>query len=629
MKILLIYVICFTVVGKLQSQQDDTIVFPQFSKLKKDTNTVNFLLKESEKHSSFDSNLAISNLALNLANEIRYNLGIANALEKLAVSNYLSADYEKAYFFYLKKLDLCRSDNNFANNSVLGEIYRMIGEVARANKDYQPALVYLDSAQTTFELANNDLGLSKTYNRFAAVYFELIGAHADKRVLEYLDKSNKIAKENKFNEVIANNLNLYASYYSKFGTLQEAIRTYKSALDYYSKIDYFSEKSTVYRNISSTYKRNNQIDSALNYGRLALAEAKITNVNVHLFNSSWLLYTIFVENVKNSDSALYYLNMSLEYKSLILDTEKLMSKIQSGYQRDSKIKEKEIENQISINFYQKLVFVFVLLILILVTLFIYLKSKADKKTNALIKQQKDELFNSNANKDKLFSIIAHDLRNPLGAFKSIVNLMYDDYNNFSDEERMDLIRMMKDSSDSVLTLLENLLTWAKNQSGTIPYIPEYVNLKLICDNVIDLLKTSAKNKSISLNNHIDSSFITFADLNQLSTILRNLVSNSIKFSNSGSEINIYSAYEIIDKTQLVKISIVDQGIGMDSDKINSLFSVKQNQSKNGTHGEKGTGLGMILVYDFVKINKGNIVVESAIDKGTCVNIYLPIANDDE
>lgn len=594
-----------------------------FSNLKKDTATVDYLVAESQKIHSKDTVIMFAEYGLKLASELSYELGEANALHSLAIINYLYADYSKAIYFVGKELDIYEKNNSFGNISKKGEAYRMLGEISRADKEYVKAQDYLKIAESLFNKNRDMFGLSKTFNRYAATIQEMTAYSDDPRIIEYLDKADKIAKENNFREVIANNLNLYATHYSKHGSLSEAIETFKSTLEYFENDGSYSEKSNVLRNIANTYRKMGNIDSALVYGRLSYEEAIKQNVHAHMFNSSWALYTLFYENIKNNDSAVYYLHMAITYQKFVYDAENLMSKLHVQYKFESDLKDKQIEAQEEINLYQFLIFAGIIIILIFALIFYYYKVRIEQNANKIITLQKEELTNTNASKDKLFSIIAHDLKNPIGAFKSLAGIMNDDYNSFTDSEKIDYVKMMKESADSLYNLLENLLTWSRNQRGSIPNNPENINLNLIVDKTVDLLSLQANEKKIVIIKEIQENVTIFTDVNQFNIILRNLISNSIKFSNPNSEIILIANDTKVDNFDYVHLKIMDFGVGMDERKVNTLFSVAENQSTRGTNGEKGTGLGMLLINDFVINNNGKIMIESELGKGTTVHLYFP------
>ena len=241
----------------------------------------------------------------------------------------------------------------------------------------------------------------------------------------------------------------------------------------------------------------------------------------------------------------------------------------------------------------------------------------------------EKLSKLNATKDKFFSIISHDLRGPLGSLKSILDMMASDYDSFTKEESIKFLSLMKDSSANLFALLENLLIWSRSQRGLIEIHPDNVNLYNLANGIISVLKLSADAKSIELESHIKPDTFVYADFNQLTTIIRNLFSNSIKFCNNGDKIIVGFKPTIGNKfsSENSLIYVKDNGIGMDKKIQNKLFRIDTSVTNIGTAGEKGTGLGLILCKEFVEKHGGKIWVKSIEGKGSTFYFTLPIAKN--
>ena len=203
-----------------------------------------------------------------------------------------------------------------------------------------------------------------------------------------------------------------------------------------------------------------------------------------------------------------------------------------------------------------------------------------KQAEFKIQSQNDLLKELNASKDKFFSIIAHDLKNPIGNFKEVTKLLAESYNQFSENERLEFLNLMKDASNNIYELLENLLDWSRSQRGHIKLNPEEFNLKLLTIEVVKLLKHSSDKKMISIENKIPVSLQVSADINLIQTIIRNLMSNAIKFTHSGGKIEIgissdksYFNSDLAVESNEVCIYIKDSGIGISPDAINKLFRI--------------------------------------------------------
>lgn len=241
------------------------------------------------------------------------------------------------------------------------------------------------------------------------------------------------------------------------------------------------------------------------------------------------------------------------------------------------------------------------------------------------KKVENELLEANATKDKFFSIIAHDLKNPLFAFKNVIEVLTSMFDELSDNEKKDFLMDMKKSTDNLSNLLENLLTWSRSQRGLIKYNPEKINLLQISNNIISLMNLNAEKKNIIINNFIDKDLDVFADESMLATIIRNLLSNAIKFTNIGGKVDISAKTFLNNSNKIIcEYSVIDNGIGMTKEYISNLFKIDATNSLDGTALEKGTGLGLILCKEFININKGEIFVDSDYNKGTTFKFTLPI-----
>jgi len=242
------------------------------------------------------------------------------------------------------------------------------------------------------------------------------------------------------------------------------------------------------------------------------------------------------------------------------------------------------------------------------------------KTHLALQNSKEELKKTNAEKDKFFSIIAHDLKNPFITMLGFSSMLVTDYYDFSDEERITYIKEMEGVAKKSYELLENLLQWSRSQTGRIEFNPMEFDLNDVVKDTLELLGPQAKAKEILLTDLLTDNNFIFSDIEMIRTVIRNICSNAIKFTNKGGNI-IISA---ISNNKSVKLKIKDDGIGMDNKTLNGLFNLSTHNSKKGTMNESGTGLGLILCKEFVEKNKGTIEVSSVLNEGTEFTIVLPV-----
>ena len=224
-----------------------------------------------------------------------------------------------------------------------------------------------------------------------------------------------------------------------------------------------------------------------------------------------------------------------------------------------------------------------------------------------------------ATKDKFFSIIAHDLKSPFNSILGLSNMLVEQIDEKNYEGIEEYARIIQKSSTIVFDLLMNLLDWASSQTGRIEFSCEYIELGALIDMVIELLNESAHQKSITIIKELPRNLLVFADKAMLSTILRNLITNAIKFTRPGGQINILADKKPDD----IMISIADNGIGIKKETLGRLFRIDENTTTLGTQNEKGTGLGLILCKEFIEKHGGKIWVESEVGKGSTFSFNIP------
>ena len=249
-----------------------------------------------------------------------------------------------------------------------------------------------------------------------------------------------------------------------------------------------------------------------------------------------------------------------------------------------------------------------------------------KKAKKTISQQKEEIEQHreqlkalNASKDKFFSIIAHDLRNPIAGFLNLTEILSTNFDILEEKERKEFVTVMNQASKQLYNLLENLLQWSRAQTGSITFEPHYVPIKKMINNAVEAMMLNIENKNIKIKIQVDDKTVVYADENMITTVIRNLISNAIKFSNRDSSIHV----RCVNHAEEIELSVTDQGVGIKKEIKEKLFRIDQHVTTQGTSDEKGSGLGLILCKEFVEKNNGKIWVESDINKGASFIFTLP------
>jgi len=243
-----------------------------------------------------------------------------------------------------------------------------------------------------------------------------------------------------------------------------------------------------------------------------------------------------------------------------------------------------------------------------------------KKADAEINRKNEELQKINTEKDKFFSIIAHDLRGPFNGFLGLTKIMVEESSSLSRSEIQEMAVDMQNSAKNLFRLLDNLLHWASIQQNLIVFKKEEMELFPIVSESVETLKKLSNNKDIEIVIGISNQLNVFADSNMVQTIIRNLVSNAIKFTPKGGKVNILA--NKVDNTN-IEISVSDTGIGLNRKMTGNLFRLDVKTNREGTEGEPSTGLGLLLCKEFVEKHGGKLWVESEEGKGSTFHFTLP------
>lgn len=522
----------------------------------------------------------------------RENYKKGNFKEGLAWSSYTMASlyYSIGLLEEAKKL----------YNEALAE-YRILASI-----DGNPMGVAMCLDQLTIlnsELGNDDL--ARKYNKEALDYYNQNGSNYNssvalkfKAMLEYnsgnyknaialLDSSLTIKKS--INDIIG-----FTSLYESYGKVLIALGDYDAARDslliglkYAKKQDQAKNRIEIDKELATIYKIENNYEYAL----------------------------FFKEKQAAVADSIYSARLTKDMMEMekLYEIESKENQIMN-LKKDNLLKEKSLEREIVI---RRLLIFIIISSMIIILLFIYLfleKQKANKEL-AKSKQHVDEV---NATRDKFFSIIAHDLRAPFSSILGLTNVLITNIDKFDKNKTNEMIVAIQHSTQLSFNLLNNLLEWSRTQTGTISYVPENLDIDSLLESIKELMENNASTKKISIKYQEHGGMI-FADMNMLHTILRNLVSNAIKYSKPNDLIEI----DYKDEKNSIVFSVKDEGIGISSTNLNRLFRVDDTYYSDGTAGEKGTGLGLIITKEFIEKHDGEIWVESEPGRGSTFWFRIP------
>lgn len=467
------------------------------------------------------------------------------------------------------------------------------------------------------------------------------------RALKYIDSAYYVYKGSKV-EVKTN----YSGVLYQIGIVYENLGQINKAEDYILQsldtILLTQDKVSIairYMNLSEFYERHNETEKSIDYAQKALDISKNHELYALSLAATNYLYKLYL-NAKQIDKAIEYADLHSSLKDSVynkfnefsirevstrIDNEKKLIDLE----RDKILNENNIKQQRNIIILLSIFVVVVLAGTIVLRNKLRIIRKLNKtleeknellvETNNKLTESENNLKEINATKDKFFSIIAHDLKNPFGSFKNVLEMVSKDYDNFSDEEKRDFLAELSKSSLYLYNLLENLLTWSRSQRGKIEFHPQINSFKSIVDNNISFLEMNASKKDIKLISEVNDDLYATFDANMILTVLRNLISNAIKFTPHEGTITIGA--EI--KDDKLHAYVKDTGVGISEDAIEKLFRIDVNYRELGTDQEKGTGLGLILCKEFIETHDGRIWVESQIGVGSTFYFEIPYYNEEE
>lgn len=511
-------------------------------------------------------------------------------------------------------------------NQNLGYTYHATGETGKSIEQHQNILQYAKAERIPKIEANANTDLAEIYANENVYDKALIHF---KSALEIYRRINSPLKE-------AECLNAIGDIYMMQDNLNKAYDNYVVALDVLKDVkNAESQFARLYNSVGRYYLKENNSERALANLRLANPMAQ-SSQNQELIQETYALLSKAYKASGDYKNALEYSEL---FKALddFLQKEKndrSILKMQSRYsinQKQSLIdqlelnriqKEYELEEEKRFkNFLIIMVALIAIILLLILTLFILQRKNNSKlkAANLKVKAQNHELEDLNATKDKFFSIISHDLKGPLNSLTSFSGLLMNHTSSLSTEEIQMLAKDLDKSLKNLFALLENLLQWSRSQTGNIEFKAEEFDLTEMLNENKKLLEKQAANKNISMEVKNTKPIIAKAHPNSISTVIRNLLSNSIKYTEENGQIKM----GIVEENKRYVVKIADNGVGMPKDVANKIFRIDTKHSTQGTAKEKGTGLGLILCKEFVEKNGGEIWVKSEEGKGTIFSFTIP------
>ena len=590
-------------------------------------------------------------------------------------------NYIGAVLNYLHEFDRASDTLNLAlkiaerykDSTELAYAFNNIGGLYRFKNQYVESAKYILKALEIFEKTKNQNGTAYSAIALGLLYLQ---EYDFEKALQNFKKSESIRKKQNNLAGLAKNLLFIGDTYFQMSKLDSAMHYYDKVLAIYPKVKESFQDANVLSSLSNLFIQKKEYQKAKNYAFNALEKAKKTSNKEIYIKSNLLLAGIYIiekdfetakehldyafktaseigvsslilncyagysslyEAQKKYPNAILYKNkfISLEQKIFnetrlrdiaALSAEKKIAKAE--YQnlilkKDLLLQAKTIEKEKTYTIYLILVLLLSVGISVVVFILFRVKSKINKeniKQKHELEKLNEELVEVNYSKDKFFSIIAHDMKSPFQGLLGCSQMLTEDFDTLTEEEKKEVISTIHNLSLNSFRLLENLLDWSRLQTGKFEFKPEKFNVRLELSPTISLLMQTASNKGIVIENAIDETLVLNADINMIQTVIRNLVSNAIKFTKPEGNILIMAH---VDQNN-IRFIVADNGIGINKNKMENLFRIDKNESTTGTANEEGTGLGLLLCKEMIEMHMGKIWVKSEINKGSEFVFTIPI-----
>lgn len=533
-----------------------------------------------------------------------------------------------------------------ASNRLLGHTSRLVGDLSNSRLYTEKAIFLAKQIRDTSELiyslnekANLLLLAEKDFNHCLLLYLE-----AQKYALASGDHYSLMCIQNDIGNV-----------YFEYRDYATAVKYFQEALRMSVEQNKFREACVASSNIGSCFISLNNPEEAEKYLKKGLEYALESNIR----NEKMLIYSQLAEVYSlsgNYKPAFDYQKKYIALKDSVFTSEKEKDKTEiiTRYETEKKAKENEVLRQQNTidklrierqknRFMRAVLIGAVIIISVLAILWVVIRANRHKnRVNRLLEEKNREISNqrdrlekaldelseretrlteANAAKDRFFSIIAHDLKNPFTSILGLTGLLNDGFEELSVAEQKEFIRNLHESSRNLYNLLENLLHWARSQTGRITPAPEFIDVGELLKSAGVIFSNAARSKKIDFSFQCNRQANVFADRGMLETVLRNLISNAIKFTPEGGTVEVSTLLN----NSYVSITISDTGTGMSNAEVQNLFKAGVRMQKMGTANENGSGLGLILCHEFIQMNHGDIEVESSPGRGSRFTVKLPAA----
>ena len=562
------------------------------------------------------------NKAVDLSKKTNNNKQLANNCYSIAFCYRNTGDYSKSVEYYLKAVRVYEADKDYRR---LANAYMSLAIVYSYNKDFKNASSYHNRAKELIMIRKDSFQLCSLYTD--------IGTLFDQRKMydsanKYQQQAYDLAVAIKDEQMVIDCLSNIGLTYKHEGKTKEALANFKKVLLVFQQQQTEPDRyAAVYNNIGATYAQQGDKTPAVEAFNKSLAYA-ITSQNPYIEMENYNNLSDLFGKTANFKNQAFYLKKYYNIKDSLFSADKKnqLTQLEADYnieKKNTEIVKKEGEVQIEKKQkYLSLTMALVAVVVLILITFFYnrIKNKNELlgKQNVQINNQKNELQSLNNVKDRLFSIISHDLRNPLVSLRSYFSLTENP--DLSDEKKLAYKKQTLSAVTQTTSLLDNLLVWANMQIKESKPQIKIIDIEDAVLDAVDNVNAQAVQKRIIIQKNLEAT-TALGDQNIITIAVRNLLTNALKYSNENSTISITSFQNDKD----INIDIADEGVGISSEKINLLLS-NEADTTTGTSGEKGTGLGIFLVKELLQKINGELLIKSVVGEGSVFTIKLPAVN---
>lgn len=537
-----------------------------------------------------------------------------NIQNNLAGEYGYKGDYAVALELYLDGVEMAEKYKNKRMFSILNE---NIAILYSSQKDYQQALVFYKKVKKVNEEIGDEILSAETTSNMASLYAEM-------GELEYamfnVNSSIAVFEKHKIMDWLAYAYEIKGKTYLKQKKYKWALHWYHQSEMLHKSIDDTRQEINLLNGMAETYFSLEKDSLSQTYATKAFDYSNSINFKEGIKKCAKTLYKIH-KNKGHFEAALQY----HETFQKVLDTlsraenQTSLSMLKTKTQYTKQKEEWRLENQKNLAKQRNYVYIaiVILLIFLAVTILIRRSEKIQRKLNTELnvkqndlEKRENELQEINTTKDKLFSIIGHDLRGPIGAFQGLLQMFKE--GEMNQKEFMTFIPKLRNDIDNISFTLNNLLSWGQSQMNGLITAPSSVSINALVNENIRLLSEIAQNKSIQLISRLPENTMAWTDGDQIDIVIRNLISNALKFTPESGIVTV----EAIEKNDYWEIAVRDTGIGIEQETKEKIFKANEAVTTYGTNNEKGTGLGLSLCKEMIEKNNGSIWVESIPNKGT-------------